>query len=218
MPNFKDISPRLGAAYDLFGNGKTAVKTSLGRYVNYIRTQLTKNNNPASRIAGRANRTWSDANGDYIPDCDLTLATANGECGVLSNQLFGSLIPTVDSADEVLRGWYNRPYNWQFNVALQQELAPGVSLEFIYFRTWFGNQTVTDDLNLGPEDFDQYSYTVPTNDLLPGGGGSDIFTAPAALYAFHVAVVRVPGAVQLMQTSPAALSSFSWPHEHRSAA
>ena len=47
---------------------------------------------------------------------------------------------------------------------------------------------------------------------------SDIFTAPAALYAFHVAVVRVPGAVQLMHTGPAALSSFSWPHEHRSAA
>ena len=47
---------------------------------------------------------------------------------------------------------------------------------------------------------------------------SDIFTAPAALYAFYVAVVRVPGAAQLMQTSPAALSSFSWPHEHRSAA
>ena len=49
---------------------------------------------------------------------------------------------------------------------------------------------------------------------------SDIFTAPAALYAFHVAVVRVPVAVQLMHTkfSPAALSSFSWPHEHRSAA
>ena len=43
-------------------------------------------------------------------------------------------------------------------------------------------------------------------------------TAPAALYAFHVAVVRVPVAVQLMHTSPAALSSFSWPHEHRSAA
>ena len=47
---------------------------------------------------------------------------------------------------------------------------------------------------------------------------SDIVTAPAALYAFHVAVVRGPGAVQLMHTSPAALSSFSWPHEHRSAA
>ena len=47
---------------------------------------------------------------------------------------------------------------------------------------------------------------------------SDIFTAPAALYAFLVAVVRVPVAVQLMETSPAAPSTFSWPHEHRSAA
>ena len=47
---------------------------------------------------------------------------------------------------------------------------------------------------------------------------SDIVTAPATLYAFHVAVVRVPGAVPLMHTRPAALASFSWPHEHRSAA
>ena len=47
---------------------------------------------------------------------------------------------------------------------------------------------------------------------------SDIFTAPAHLYVFFVAVVRIPVAVQLMETSAAALSTFSWPHEHRSAA
>ena len=47
---------------------------------------------------------------------------------------------------------------------------------------------------------------------------SDIFTAPAVLYVFLVAVVRVPIAVQLMETSAAALSTFSWPHEHTSAA
>ena len=33
-----------------------------------------------------------------------------------------------------------------------------------------------------------------------------------------VTVVRVPVAVQLMETPPAAPSTFSWPHEHRSAA
>src|SRR5581483_2338576 len=33
VPNWKDISPRFGAAYDLFGNGKTALKVSLGKYL-----------------------------------------------------------------------------------------------------------------------------------------------------------------------------------------
>ena len=47
---------------------------------------------------------------------------------------------------------------------------------------------------------------------------SDIFTAPAPLYVIFVAVVRIPIAVQLMKTSAAALPTFSWRHEYRSAA
>ena len=33
VPCWKDLNPRFAAAYDLFGDGKTALKTSLGRYV-----------------------------------------------------------------------------------------------------------------------------------------------------------------------------------------
>ena len=47
---------------------------------------------------------------------------------------------------------------------------------------------------------------------------SDIFTALAPLYIFFVAVVRIPVAAQLTATSAAALPTFWWPHEHRSAA
>ena len=46
----------------------------------------------------------------------------------------------------------------------------------------------------------------------------DIFTAPASLYVFVVAVVRIPVTVQLMDTSAAALPTRPWPHEHISAA
>jgi hypothetical protein len=32
VPHFRNLSPRVGFAYDLFGTGRTAVKASLGHY------------------------------------------------------------------------------------------------------------------------------------------------------------------------------------------
>ena len=50
---WKDISPRLGAVYDLFGTGRTALKVNLGRYV--IAQRLTSNytdlGNPVNAMA-----------------------------------------------------------------------------------------------------------------------------------------------------------------------
>ena len=34
--DWKDITPRVGVAYDLFGNGKTAVRFNLGKYLEAI--------------------------------------------------------------------------------------------------------------------------------------------------------------------------------------
>ncbi|PYS37983.1 MAG: hypothetical protein DMG14_19295, partial [Acidobacteria bacterium] len=56
-PNWKNINPRLGMSYDLFGKGKTALKVGLGRYVPYT---VTASNNPAANQAASATRTWDD--------------------------------------------------------------------------------------------------------------------------------------------------------------
>ena len=61
VPNWKDISPRLGAAYNLFGNSKTAVKASVGRYVQAELTSIASATNRFNSIVTNATRTWTDA-------------------------------------------------------------------------------------------------------------------------------------------------------------
>src|SRR5262249_6612096 len=46
VPLWHDLSPRFGAAYDLFGTGKTALKVSLNRYVAGEGVGTANANNP----------------------------------------------------------------------------------------------------------------------------------------------------------------------------
>ena len=73
--------------------------------------------------------------------------------------------------DDALAGFGVRPYNWEFSTSVQHEILPGVSVDVGYFRRWFGNFRVIDNLALAPSDFDQFSLTVPSDSRLPNGGG-----------------------------------------------
>jgi hypothetical protein len=57
---------------------------------------------------------------------------------------------------------------------VQQELRPGVALNLAYYRTWYGNFTVTDNRATTAADYDEYCITEPVDPRLPGGGGSRI--------------------------------------------
>ena len=164
VPNWKDINPRLGFAIDLFGTGRTAVKGSLGRFVIYeANGGLVFNANPSNTLVTSATRTWNDANGNYVPEAS--------ELGPLSNDNFGtSVAPNTVYSDEVLRGWGNRGYNWQGSLAAQHELGQGVGLSVGYFRTWYGNFLVTDNVLVSPSDFDSYCIARPSNTRLPDSG------------------------------------------------
>ena len=61
VPNFKDLSPRLGIAYDLFGNGKTALKATLSRYVQTSTVGFARLLNPLNTSVNSATRSWNDA-------------------------------------------------------------------------------------------------------------------------------------------------------------
>jgi carboxypeptidase family protein len=168
-----DLSPRLGAAYDLFGDGKTAVKVSLNRYVLAMGPDVTfiQLANPSRNLVTSATRTWTDANRDFVPQCDLLNVRSNGECGALSNENFGTVVTNLSYDKDTLTGWGKRNFNWEVSAGVQRELVPRVSAEVTYFRRWYGNFVLVDDLAIGPADFDKFTLTAPKDPRLPGGGG-----------------------------------------------
>src|SRR5262249_28490422 len=95
--SYKDISPRGGVAYGVFGNGKTSLKVNLGRYLQAAQNGLAYGAlRPSSRLTASTTRTWTDANGDYVPNCDLLNRGANGECAAIATAAFGTNVFTSD--------------------------------------------------------------------------------------------------------------------------
>jgi len=162
-PNWKDINARLGVSYDLSGNGRTAVKATIGRYISG--GSLASNVNPVNTSVNTATRAWTDLNRNFDPDCDWSNPATNNECGPLSNLNFGRVNPTATRFDnEVLEGWGVRPYNWSGSVGIQHQIAAGASVDVAYYRRWYGNFSVVDNQLVGPEDYDSFCITAPRND------------------------------------------------------
>jgi len=184
--SWKDVTPKMGAAYDLFGTGRTAVKVTLNKYLSG--RQLDELGNPVLDLVHTTTRAWTDTNVNFVPDCDLVNHEANGECRAMVDPSFGGTRRGTTYDPEVLSGWGVREYNWEFSTAVQHELFPRVSAELGYFRRWYGNlglgtptggsgavSLVTmDDRTLSASAFDTFCITAPTDSRLPGGGGYDV--------------------------------------------
>ncbi len=107
VDSYKDITPRIGVAYDVFGNGKTALKVNLGRYLEAA--QLSGNyvgNQPSARISTTATRNWTDANKNFIIDCNLFNNGAQSPATTGSIDTCSAAPSTFGTASQVTRVRY----------------------------------------------------------------------------------------------------------------
>ena len=183
---YNDFTPRMGMAYDVFGNGKTAVKMNLGKYLEGVGVSTNyANSNPTLRIPTSTgpfgvqgvNRAWTDADSDWVPDCNLNnlgaqdlRATGGDFCGAVSNARWGQNVLTNNYDPNLLKGWGVRPSDWDFGASLQQQILTRMSVEVAFHRRSFAGFTVQDNTLVSAAEYSQFSITAPSDPKLPNGG------------------------------------------------
>ena len=138
LPKQNNFSPRVSGVFDLFGNGKTAVRAGFAHIVATATDSLAESVNPSGNISGSttASVPWTDVNGDNVVQysgCAAGAAYPSPGCELQFSKLpagFGA-IGVNNQLDPNLR----RPTYNQMNVGISHEIFKGVSMSAEWYRT-----------------------------------------------------------------------------------
>lgn len=157
MPTWTSIAPRGGLVYDLFGNQKTALKFSMGRYEQAGTTGFSNRYNPLALTTQSV--SWIDANGDGIPQGELGCVYQTAGCEInVAGQLpktFGvASLPTFDPD-------IKRMYNIERTISIQQELMGGMSVSAGWYHRAYHNMWRRTNTGVNMNDFTPFTLYSP---------------------------------------------------------
>ncbi len=162
LVSFNNISPRISATYDMFGDGRTAVKASFGQYIAIQGNTAADNYNPLGVVTNQ--RTWTDRNGDDLAQDE--------EIGPSTVSNFGTRAPRFQSPD------LGRPKNYEIAGSIQREIMPRMQVGVGFFRRTFLDIYAQDNTLVSASDY------TPLQIADPRGNGESITIynlAPAKL-------------------------------------
>ncbi len=156
LVNWKRIGPRLSGAYDLMGDGRTALKAAAGRYYYVIASGggVLDGANPNANYQEQYG--WNDRNGDRRFQ--------------LGEQTGNPVISRVDPSTISFDPDYLRPYTDEYTGGVDHELFPALRLSVVYtYRREKNPQATSNPAN----PYDTFLTTRPDNGRDGIAGTSD---------------------------------------------
>jgi hypothetical protein len=163
-PLWYNWAPRIAGTFDIFGNGKTAIKASWGKYLDQIGTGTPPN--PNANL--NQQYVWNDLNGD------LNFQPGNATWDGLKyvGGEFGALNTTNGLAVAVFDKSVRRPSRNEVTVTLDHELFGNFLLDISYLHTREKDPqgTIDNSIDLWPLQYTQIQLTDPGRDGLADTG------------------------------------------------
>jgi hypothetical protein len=165
------LAPRLSAAYDVFGDGRTALKAAISKYYQPLTGSFADTYAPALQ---NDTRNWFDctinaagsacATGISRPTDGDTIAQ-DWEIGPSSNPRFG--LQADRDFDPNIK-WQG---NWETMVSISHQLFSRLSLSAGYYHRTFQNLSMTDRTQITTTDYSAFTLPMPpiTSPNLAGG-------------------------------------------------
>jgi hypothetical protein len=156
LPAWRGFVPRMGLAYDLFGDAKTALKFSVNKFQAAATGGLAIDLNPV-RLQS-INVQWRDLNGDDIAQGELGCTFLTPGCEINLAQMpvnFGVTVPgctiiyspgSIPCGTDQVHPDVARESSWHYNLNVQHELLPRISISGGYVRANFYDQRANDNI------------------------------------------------------------------------
>lgn len=158
-----DYAPRFAAVYDLFGNGRTALKTSFSKY----HRQYDADPFLVYADAGLRSelRNWFDV--DLVPN---TVGTRSGIAKPTDNDRIpqdneiGTGSPTFGQRADRRAENLDRQYNLEFTAGVQHQVAPRLAVGFVFYKRSIHNIQMTDRVLIDGSDYTSFTTSIPAAD------------------------------------------------------
>jgi hypothetical protein len=162
LPNWNnDLAPRFSAAYDVFGNGKTAAKFAWGRYYQQLTGNFAGNYVSATQ---NEQRNWFDCDiNAAATGCSAAVLATNGDGIAQENEIGPSKNPTFGvRADRNPAAGIKRQSNAETMFSVSHQLMSRMSVTAGYYHRTFKNITTTDRTNVSGADYTSFTVPMPS--------------------------------------------------------